>query len=187
VSENRASWFRVLFVLYCLVFIYQIDTGVQAIGMELQLGFTPGSMRLSKTHKEKRQLNREDIDGSFSEAQEDMHSSMSGSLEEHAKLKSDEEDTRQPVTVGVVVWNVAHLSRETLILRVTLNEFHRWNLELEPCDDEKSDGVQDQGGEELMNGAESTDERGPGDQAHVAPYLNSLTAIRIGLIAEANF
>ncbi len=125
--------------------------------MELQLGFAPKSLRLSNELQ-----HGEVADGTFSEAQEDTHSSMSGSLEENAELGSDEEDTRLPLTVGVVVLNVAHLSNDTLVLRVTLNEFHRWNLELEPYEDEKSDRVQDQGREKAMKGGESSDEHGPG-------------------------
>lgn len=133
--------------------------------MELQLGFSPRSMRLSD---EINHLNGKVADGIFSEAQEDTHSSMSESLEENATLVSDEEESRLPIAVGVVVNNVAHLSKDTLILRVTLNEFHRWELDLEP-DDKKSNEVQDRGSDEAMQGAEPTDMQGPGDLSHACP------------------
>ncbi len=167
-----------MLVLYFVAFICEINLVVEAIGLDLQLGFNPRSMRQAN---EKCEMRRDVSDETCSEAQEDKHSSISGSREEDISLEveSDEEDDLRPVTVGIIVSNVAHLLNEALILRVTLNEFHRWLLKLEPCDDEKSDVMQDHDRKESMNGAEPCHVQGPHDFPCVCPCcVYCFTAVR---------
>ena len=55
-------------------------------------------------------------------------------------LDSDEADQRRPLSVGIVLSRVDHLSNETFLLKVTLNEFHRWDIVLDPdLQDNKSE------------------------------------------------
>jgi hypothetical protein len=103
-----------------------------AIGLDLQLGYTPrGMYRGGQTHQfSLRKSNEVSLEETFSEIQEESHSSKADShdLQTPPVFEDEEQHERRPVTIGLIVSNVGHLSEHTLILRLTLNEFHRWEI-----------------------------------------------------------
>ena len=122
-----------------LISVLQLNVGTvhAAIGFDVQLGYAPKGLRWGGQHQNFPfgHLNDELSEEKSFEVREETHSSKEESVDvqQPPELESEEQQKRRPITVGVIMTNMDHLCEYALNLRVTLNEFHRWEVESDPC------------------------------------------------------